>query len=206
MPRINPTIVFNGKRHGVDWHQSRSPHGHLLDEVLSAAIKELRRGNEEHALYWALEMMSCDQAPEMGKNKGAAAKFLWECLVVFTAEDIGLANPEAISIVAALREGFFSIPVEDNRRLVFLANATSYLSRSKKSRYVSELLEDLRYRIESGAIESQIPDYAIDKHTTRGKALGRGKLHYLTEASLLENKGGPCSGHYLEHLIVRAQK
>ncbi len=193
----NPVLVLASNRHGIDWQRSTSRHGHLLAEVLSAAIKELRRGHEEQSLYWALEMATaCRQAEE----------FLWECLLVFTSEDVGLANPEALRIVSDLKEAYFQIPPKDRRRFVFLAHATCHLARSKKSRYVTEILCDTIDRIEDGTLTYPMPDYAVDIHTARGKSLGRGELHYLTTAALLTNDDRSYSDKYLQRLIDRASR
>ena len=34
----------------------------------------------------------------------------------------------------------------------------------------------------------EIPDYALDKHTVRGKKMGRGWEHFFTEGTKLENQ------------------
>lgn len=197
MSKQNPVLFPAKNRHGVDWQKSLTIHNHPVAEVLSAVIKEIRRGNEEKSLYWALEMATtCREAEE----------FLWECLIVCVPEDIGLANPEAISVVTGLKDGYFLIPKGDRRRFVFLAQAVAYMARSCKSRYVSEMLGDVLARIELGQMNLEMPDYAVDIHTKRGKALGRGELHYLTDASQLANKDERFHGQYLERLIARASR
>lgn len=193
----NPVLVPASNRHGIDWQKSLSRHGHPLAEVLSAAIKELRRGHEEQSLYWALEMATACRPAE---------EFLWECLVVFTSEDVGLANPEALPLVGDLKDAYFQIPPKDRRRFVFLAHATCYLARSKKSRYVTEILFDTIDRIEDGTLTFSMPDYAVDIHTARGKSLGRGELHYLTAAALLRNEDPAFSPAYRQRLLDRADR
>lgn len=200
MPKFDkdtPGLVAAANRHGIDWQKSLSPNDYLIAEVLSAVIKEIRRGNEEASLYWALEMAACGRTAE---------EFLWECLLVCVPEDIGLANAEALAVVTGAKNGYFSLPEKDRRRRVFLAFAVSYMARSKKSRYVSELLGDVRDRMSSREMNLAMPEYALDIHTDRGKQMGRGKLHYLTEASALGNKDMSLPDTYLQRSIDRARK
>jgi len=192
-----PFLIAAKNRHGIDWQKSVSCHGHPIAEVLSAVIKEIRRGKEEESLFWALEMAACGSTAE---------EFLWECLLVCVPEDIGLSEPEALNIVKNAKDGYFSLPQGDKRRFIFLAFVTCYLCRSTKSRYVSELLGDVLNRMESEELNPKMPDYAVDMHTTRGKALGRGLLHYLTEASSLTGKDHVFTDIYLQRLIERAGK
>ncbi|MBM3272130.1 hypothetical protein FJY94_02500 [Candidatus Kaiserbacteria bacterium] len=173
-----PELVLASNRHGIDWQRSRSKDGHVIAEVLSAVIKEIRRGKEEEALYWALEMAACGPVAE---------QFLWECLVVFTAEDVGLADTAAVVLVTQAKTGCCELPTKDKRRGVFIALAVSYLCRCQKSRYVTELLEDVKGRKERGEFACEMPDYAIDMHTERGRARGRGLAHYLREGAHLEH-------------------
>ncbi len=57
--------------------------GYLLDEVVSALQKCIRRGREEEAMYWALEMA-----------ESGCGKYLWRRLMIIGAEDVGLADPQ----------------------------------------------------------------------------------------------------------------
>jgi len=88
--RFNAKIVKNDGRFKVDWNQSFSPHDYMLSEVISAVVKEMRRGNEEEAAFWAYQMMISGNESE---------EFLWERYKIFTMEDIGLANTQALSFV-----------------------------------------------------------------------------------------------------------
>ena len=36
--------------------------GYALDEVVSALTKEIRRGNEDHSLFWSLELVESGYA------------------------------------------------------------------------------------------------------------------------------------------------
>jgi len=72
--------------------------GYDFFEVASALQKEIRRGNEEAALYWALELGS------------KFDDFLWSRLSIIASEDIGPAdNSIAVLIYASFLEGLKDI-------------------------------------------------------------------------------------------------
>ena len=71
----------------------------------------------------------------------------------------------------------------DSSRL-FLVHAVLYLAMSPKSRIVDNLLSVV-YNDEE---RHEIPDYALDKHTYRGKKMGRGLEHFLAEGAKLKNQ------------------
>lgn len=69
-------------------YRLRTINEYYLDEVVSTLTKEIRRGNEDAALYWALEMV-----------EGGFANYFWNRLAVMTPEDVGLADPLAVVLV-----------------------------------------------------------------------------------------------------------
>lgn len=65
---------------------------------------------------------------------------------------------------------------------------------------LSPLIENCRNRIDL----FEVPDYAVDKHTARGKRMGRGLAHFLNEGSKLNNEDtnwSQLSNYYLSLLI-----
>ncbi len=98
--KFDATIVMGGKR-GPNWFKSTSPYGYNIAECISAAVKEIRRSNEEMAIFWAHQVAISGQAAE---------KFIWEILRVHCIEDIGLANPQAINVVTDVMRLYFDLP------------------------------------------------------------------------------------------------
>jgi len=68
--------------------------GYKLDEVVSALQKEIRRGNEEQSLYWALELA-----------ESGYLKLLMTRLQVIASEDIGLADSNAAILINSMIAG-----------------------------------------------------------------------------------------------------
>lgn len=151
-------------------------HGYDLFECISALQKDIRRGNEKEAMYWAMELIP--------KYEG----YLWRRLVVIVNEDIGLGKPELLAIIPALRDQFFEFRSrnKDGTCRLILANSILLMSRAPKSRLADEF-----QRVSSQAFiqgeKLPIPDYALDNHTRAGKRLGRGVDFWLEHGCLLAN-------------------
>lgn len=157
--------------------------GYPLGEVISALQKEIRRGDEEAALYWALELLP---RYEM---------YLWRRLIVICNEDIGLGNPDVLVQVPALRAQFFEFRGQgkDGTCRLILANAIMLMCRSPKARTADHLQRVVTQQwTEDNANETRraIPDYALDKHTLRGKGLKRGFDHWLDVGCELAQPAG----------------
>lgn len=67
---------------------------------------------------------------------------------------------------------------------LFLVHAVLELASARKSRMVDNLLA-IVYNDEK---RHEIPDYALDMHTFRGKKMGRGLEHFFDEGAKLENQ------------------
>src|SRR3989344_1439979 len=148
-------IVTSENRFGINLQKSTSHDGHFLDEVISAAIKEIRIGNEWEASYWAYQMHTAHPS---------AAKFLWECYRICADEDCGLANIRALGVITERMNLYNDLPDKDPRKNFVVTFATIYLARSPKSRFVNELHMNLTNQIRDGLI-LKIPDRALDMHT-----------------------------------------
>lgn len=155
--------------------------GYPADEVISALQKDIRRCHFEPASFWALELM------ESGDR---FVKKFWERIVVISVEDV--ADHGVVSIIATLRDNFFAL---DDAKLcdrhIQGLKAVKVLCDAKKDRIVNEMYDYLRFKRKDG-LQLEIPEYAIDKHTKKGKAQGKDYLHFLEVAgkirSIVKNK------------------
>ncbi|HLE27714.1 MAG TPA: hypothetical protein VI793_06330 [Anaerolineales bacterium] len=158
------------------WVKVRTRHDFPADEVISALQKEIRRGNVENAALLAYELLTTSAELE--------AK-LWSRLQVIAVEDVGPGDWQAPVLVNALyqmtqrfdREGY---PPD---RGLFAVHAVRYLATRAKDRSSDEMYNWIRQAVEEGEARPTIPDYAIDKHTARGQAIGRGSKHFYEEAA-----------------------
>lgn len=175
-------------------------HGFDLGEVISALQKTIRRGYEKEAMYWALELVPYFE------------DYLWKRLVVISLEDIGLANSQVFSAIPALERSFMRFRYEgrDGSARLALANAILMLCRSEKTRLADEFQAVVQQEILQTDLTYEIPDYALDKHTRRGRQMKRGWVHFLEEGTRLENEidGDEWQGYLQEanEFWLRAKK
>jgi replication-associated recombination protein RarA len=150
-----------------------TPHGIDPYEAKSALQKSIRRGLEEDALFWAAELA------------GWNTESLWKRLRVMASEDIGIASPSAALTVRCLYENWRDAQKEgEGEGRLFITHAVLALVRSKKSRIVDHATITA---FEGGLEERPVPDYALDRHTQRGRAKGRGYQHFFEVGAKLEN-------------------
>lgn len=151
--------------------------GYDFFEVVSALQKTIRRGLEREALYWAMELLPRFEF------------YLWRRLKIIVNEDIGIANPQLIILIQTLSNQYFELRKKgDMGCLLMLSNAILLMCRSKKSRIADHFVCEMIQVREQGLEKLEIPDYALDMHTRRGKEKGRGLKHFKEEGAKLVNK------------------
>lgn len=107
---------------------------------------------------------------------------------IITAEDIGLAEPSMHTHIRELYQSFqWMLEKNDKKKSerLFLTQAVLMMVRCRKSRLVDWALNvawDAHFET-----EMEIPDYAIDIHSRKGKAMGKTINNFLNEGSHLEN-------------------
>ncbi len=90
-------------------------------DIISAFIKSVRGSDPNAALYWLARMI----------DGGEDVKFIARRLIILAAEDIGLANPNALLIANQAFQSVQIIGWPESR--IILAEATIYLANSAKS-------------------------------------------------------------------------
>ena len=95
--------------------------GEMHYDIISAFIKSIRGSDPDGAIYWLARMVEGGEDPA----------FIARRLVIAAAEDIGLANPNALLIANACFDTIMKIGWPEGR--IPLAEATIYLATSPKS-------------------------------------------------------------------------
>lgn len=95
--------------------------GEMHYDIISAFIKSVRGSDPDAALYWLARMIDGGEEP----------RFIARRLVILAAEDIGLANPNALLIAQSAFDAVDKIGWPEGR--IPLAEATIYLACSAKS-------------------------------------------------------------------------
>ena len=95
--------------------------GEMHYDIISAFIKSIRGSDPDAALYWLARMVEGGEDP----------KFIARRLVISAAEDIGLANPNALLLANAAFDAVSKIGWPEGR--IPLAECAVYLASSPKS-------------------------------------------------------------------------
>ena len=95
--------------------------GEMHYDIISAFIKSIRGSDPDAALYWMARMIEGGEDPQ----------FIARRLIISAAEDIGLANPNALLLANAAFDAVMKIGWPEGR--IPLAEAAVYLATSPKS-------------------------------------------------------------------------
>ena len=110
--------------------------GDMHYDVISAFIKSVRGSDADAAIHYLARMVDAGEDP----------RFIARRLVILAAEDIGLADPQALSIANAAADAVAFIGMPEGR--IPLAEATIYLATAPKSNSaylaINEALADVR--------------------------------------------------------------
>ncbi len=177
----------------------QTSHGFNDDEVISALQKQIRRGIEDDALYWALEIC------ENGKSKSGFGR-LRNRLMIISYEDIGLGDPEVVlEISIAIRDMDKLYKAKNDGWKIILSYIILRLCRAKKSRITDHFQNYIGHVWKNKTpeeMEIEIPDYAIDMHTSKGNLKGRSKgskkgiEQFINEGEKLKNKNDEIKDIY----------
>lgn len=128
-------LVVNAEEEGAEIHitndkvverlqqnpNAYDKNGEMHYDIISAFIKSIRGSDPDAAIYWLARMVAGGEDP----------KFIARRLVISAAEDIGLANPNALLMANACFDALQKIGWPEGR--ILLAEATVYLATSPKS-------------------------------------------------------------------------
>jgi putative ATPase len=131
-------------------------------DVISAFIKSIRGSDVDAALHYLARMIEAGEDP----------RFIARRLIISAAEDIGLADPQALPMAVAAADAVQFIGMPEGR--IPLAEATAYLATAAKSNaaYVAidKAIADVR-----GGRAGTVPLHLRDAHYAGAKKLGHGK-------------------------------
>ncbi|MFQ5572387.1 MAG: AAA family ATPase [Rhodothermales bacterium] len=153
-------------------------------DTISAFIKSLRGSDPDAALYWMARMVYAGEDP----------RFILRRMLIFAAEDIGLADPQALQVATAAAQGFEYVGLPEGQFL--LAECCLYLATAPKSNSALAYFDALRYveKEQTDEVPNPLKDASRDK-----KGLGHGqgykyphayRDHYVPEQYLPEEMQG----------------
>lgn len=110
-------------------------------DVISALIKSLRGSDPQAALYWLARMLYAGEDPE----------FISRRLIIHAAEDVGLADPQALVVATSAALAVERIGMPEAR--IILAEAALYIATAPKSNSVMAGINAALSAVENKRVE-----------------------------------------------------
>ena len=136
--------------------------GEMHYDIISAFIKSIRGSDPDAAIYWLARMVAGGEDP----------KFIARRLVISAAEDIGLANPNALLLANACFDTLQKIGWPEGR--IVLAETTLYLATSPKSNSAYLAIDNALAKVEQTG-NLPVPLHLRNAPTSLMKELDYGK-------------------------------
>ncbi|MDR0427438.1 MAG: replication-associated recombination protein A [Dysgonamonadaceae bacterium] len=143
--------------------------GEMHYDIISAFIKSIRGSDPDGAVYWLARMVAGGEDP----------KFIARRLVIVAAEDIGLANPNALLLANACFDALTKIGWPEGR--IILAETTVYLAVSPKSNSAYEAITNALAEVEKSG-NLPVPLHLRNAPTRLMKELNYGKDYKYAHA------------------------
>ena len=136
--------------------------GEMHYDIISAFIKSIRGSDPDAAVYWLARMI----------EGGEDVKFIARRLLILAAEDVGLANPNALLLAQSTFDAVYKIGYPEAR--IILSECVIYLATSPKSNSAYTAIND------AIALVKQTGDLPVPLHirnapTKLMKEIGYGK-------------------------------
>jgi putative ATPase len=116
-------------------------------DTISAFIKSVRGSDPDAALYWMAKMLRAGEDPS----------FIFRRMIILASEDVGLADPHALSVVISCAEAFDRIGFPEGN--FPLAHACLYLATAPKSNTALSLFDAMK---EVDREDAEVPNHLRD--------------------------------------------
>jgi putative ATPase len=131
-------------------------------DVISAFIKSVRGSDVQAALHYLARMVAAGEDP----------RFIARRLVILASEDIGLADPTALTTAVAAAHAVQFIGMPEGR--INLAQAVIALALAPKSNAVVQAIDAATADVQAGRI-GLVPAHLRDAHYAGAQAYGHGQ-------------------------------
>lgn len=130
-------------------------------DVISAFIKSVRGSDVDASVHYLARMIEAGEDP----------RFIARRIIVLAAEDIGMADPQALSIAVAAADAVQFIGMPEGR--IPLAEAVVYLATAPKSNASYLAIDEAIADIRAGKM-GRVPPHLRDAHYPGARKLGHG--------------------------------
>ena len=136
--------------------------GEMHYDIISAFIKSIRGSDPDAAVYWLARMI----------EGGEDVNFIARRLLILAAEDVGLANPNALLLAQSTFDAVHKIGNPESR--IILSECTIYLATSPKSNSAYEAIKDAQALVKQTG-DLPVPLNIRNAPTKLMKEIGYGK-------------------------------
>ncbi len=146
-------VSKKSSKYGIDEHY----------DIASAFQKSIRGSDADAAIYWLAKMISGGEDP----------RFIARRLIVTASEDIGNADPNALSVAVNAYKAVELLGFPEGR--IPLSQAVIYLAKAPKSNTTIKAIDKALYDIESNGENYPVPMHLKDSHYKSAANYGFGK-------------------------------
>ena len=143
--------------------------GEMHYDIISAFIKSIRGSDPDAAVYWLARMI----------EGGEDVKFIARRLLILAAEDVGLANPNALLLAQSTFDAVHKIGLPESR--IILSECTIYLATSPKSNSAYEAIDSAISLVRKTG-DLPVPLHIRNAPTKLMKEIGYGKDYKYAHA------------------------
>lgn len=143
--------------------------GEMHYDIISAFIKSIRGSDPDAAVYWLARMI----------EGGEEVKFIARRLLILAAEDVGLANPNALLLAQSTFDAVHQIGYPESR--IILSECVIYLATSPKSNSAYEAINKAQQLVRQTG-DLPVPLHIRNAPTKLMKELGYGDNYKYAHA------------------------
>lgn len=141
------------QKRNVRYDRSGDEHYHYA----SALIKSMRGSDVDASLYWMNAMLEAGEDPN----------FIFRRFLIFASEDIGMADPYALTVVNSAHESFQKTGMPEG--LYFLSHCAIFLALSVKSNSTKAIFDVSKSIKDSGV--GEVPPHLRDKTANKKSSI-----------------------------------
>ena len=170
LSHVESALGTSALRYGRDDHY----------DVVSAFIKSMRGSDPNAAVYWLARMLSA----------GEDARFVARRMVIFASEDIGMADPQALTVAVSAASAVDVVGMPEAQ--LNMADAAIYLASAPKGNSVAQAIWSAMSDVQNGVI-GEVPAHLRDAHYASAAGIGHGEGY-------VSPHDDPSSAQHLEYL------
>ncbi|MFN8533204.1 MAG: replication-associated recombination protein A [Dehalococcoidia bacterium] len=147
-------------------------------DIISALIKSIRASDPDAAVYWLARLLEAGEDP----------MFVARRLVILAAEDVGLADPQALLVAVAAQQAAHFVGMPEG--YLPLTEATLYLASAPKSNATIRAYGAARADV-LATLDQPVPLHLRNAPTGLARSLGHGRDYHYAHDFAAPNPNDP---------------